>query len=247
MPEDIISDYYIKKERKLLKDFKSRLILATNLLKEYLKQHNPENLIDQIIDEYKGYFPKIPYLGGFKSPLTQILVRCVSELAIFRVLERNGLSFREIGEFHYRFNLKHHKKRREALVQANKKPSQYPFESVYIEYQRKLTEETQARIYPDNWIMEFVEGQGNNFEWGWDIYQCGVQQAYKILKGEKYLPLICLGDFYEAEGLGYGFSRTESLGFGGKKCTHRFVKQSKAPKAWPPYDLEEFNKDFWSE
>ena len=130
---------------------------------------------------------------------------------------------------------------------ADQKPSQYPFESVYIEYQRKLTEETQARIYPDNWIMEFVEGQGNNFEWGWDIYQCGVQQAYIILKGEKYLPLICLGDFYEAEGLGYGFSRTESLGFGGKKCTHRFVKQSKAPKAWPPYDLEEFNKDFWSE
>jgi hypothetical protein len=67
------------------------------------------------------------------------------------------------------------------------------------------------------------------------------------LGGEKYLPLICLGDFYEAEGLGFGFSRTESLGFGGKKCTHRFVKNAKSPKAWPPYDLKEFNQEFWSE
>lgn len=240
-------DYYIKKERKLLKDFNSRLILAKDLLKEYIEQISSDKLTEQMIEEYKSYFPKIPYLGGFKNPLTQILVRCVSELAIFKVLEKNGLLFREIGEFHYRFSLEHHKKRRDALIQANKEPSQYPFEPTYVEYQRKLCEDTQKRDYPDNWIMEFIEGTGKSFEWGWDIYQCGVQQAYKVLGGEKYLPLICLGDFYEAEGLGFGFSRTETLGFGGKKCTHRFVQNSKVPKAWPPYDLKEFNQHFWSE
>ena len=86
---------------------------------------------------------------------------------------------------------------------------------------------------------------GENFEWGWDITACGVQKGYKKLGAEKYLPFICLGDHYEAEGLGFGFTRTETLGFGAEKCTHRFVRNIKTPKAWPPYDLEEFNPDYW--
>lgn len=247
MATNNITDYYVKKEHKLLKDFNSRLVLAKSLLEERFKDENPAKFITQMNAEFVRYLPKIPYLGGFKNPFTQILVRCVSELAIFRILEQNGLSFLEIGEFHYKFNLAHHKKRREALKKANKDSSQYPFESAYVDYQRQLTKETQERIYPDNWVMDFIDGNGKDFEWGWDIYQCGVQQTYKILDAEKYLPMICLGDFYEAEGLGFGFSRTETLGFGGKKCTHRFVKNAKAPKAWPPYDLEEYNPEFWKE
>jgi len=242
-----MTNYYVKKERKLLKDFNSRLDLAKTFLEETFKDENPGKFITQMNEEFVRYLPKIPYLGGFKNPFTQILVRCVSELAIFRILEKNGLSFLEIGEFHYKFNLAQHIKRREALKKANKNPSQYPFEPAYVDYQRQLTKETQERVYPDNWVMDFIDGNGIDFEWGWDIYQCGVQQAYKILDAEKYLPMICLGDFYEAEGLGFGFSRTETLGFGGKKCTHRFIKNTQAPKAWPPYDLEEYNAEFWKE
>jgi len=171
----------------------------------------------------------------------------MSDLAIFRVLEKNGFSFREIGEFHYNYVIRAHKARKEVLENSGRDPSQYPFDPVYVDYQKKLTEETQKKMYPDDWVMDFVQGNGEKFEWGWDITECAVQKAYKRLGEEKYLPFICLGDHYEAEGLEYGFTRTQALGFGAPFCTHRFVQNYKTPRAWPPDDLEEFNAKFFQD
>jgi hypothetical protein len=196
-------------------------------------------------EEFEDMLPKLPYIGGQKNPTTMILTRCVSDLAIFRVLEENGFTFEEIGEFHYKYSIFNHETRKEILEKAGRDPSHYPFDQVYVDYQKKLTEQTQKRLYPDDWVMEFVKGDGIEFDWGWDIYECGVQKVFKKFGADKYIPLICLGDFYEAEGLGFGFSRTETLGFGAKKCSHRFIKNSKAPRAWPPYKLKEFNPDYW--
>ena len=58
---------------------------------------------------------------------------------------------------------------------------------------------------------------------------------------------MCLGDHYEAEGLGFGFSRTQAIGFGAPICTHRFVKNYQTPNAWPPYELEEFDIKYFQE
>ena len=44
--------------------------------------------------------------------------------------------------------------------------------------------------YADDWVMEFVDGDGKDFDWGWDIHECGIQKAYKKFGGEKYLPFI---------------------------------------------------------
>jgi hypothetical protein len=174
-----------------------------------------------------------------------ILTKCISDLAIFRILEKEGFTFNEIGEFHHNYVARVQKARKEILEKAGRDASEYPFDPVYVSYQKKLTEDTKLKLYPDDWVMDFVQGEGEKFEWGWNITECGVQKAYKKLGNEKYLPLICLGDFYEAEGLGFGFTRTMSLGFGADKCTHRFTRTLKTPTAWPPFDLEEFNPEYW--
>ncbi len=245
MTTKIVDDFYVKKKSKFIKSFDERLAVVNEVLGKKFDNNKCEELINQMRAEFEGILPHIPYIGGQKNPLTLILVKCMSDLAVFRTLEKIGFSFGEIGVFHYNYILEVNKNRKKALEQAGRDPSQYPFDPVYMDYQKKLTEETQLRLYPDDWVMDFVEGDGENFEWGWDITACGVQKGYKKLGAEKYLPFICLGDHYEAEGLGFGFTRTETLGFGAEKCTHRFVRNIKTPKAWPPYDLEEFNPDYW--
>jgi hypothetical protein len=240
-----VANYYLKKKTKLLKEFDNHLIELHKLLDEKYNEKKSIELIKKMKETFENILPNIPYIGGQKNPTTMILTRCVSDLAIFRVLEEEGFAFKEIGEIHYNYSIKNHKVRRKMLEKAGRDPSNYPFDPVYVDYQKKLTEETQKRIYPDDWVMEFVEGDGKKFDWGWDIYECGVQKAYKKLGGEKYLPFICLGDHYEAEALGFGFSRTQTLGFGASICDHRFIKNNKTPPAWPPYDLKEFNKNFF--
>ncbi|NVM16966.1 MAG: L-2-amino-thiazoline-4-carboxylic acid hydrolase [Candidatus Lokiarchaeota archaeon] len=245
MTVKIVEDFYVKKKTKFMRSFNERLSLVKEELCKKYDDKKSEELINQMKSEFEKILPDIPYIGGQKNPTTLVLVKCISDLAVFRTLEKIGFSFREIGEFHYNYVIGTHKVRKEALEQAGGDPSQYPFDPVYMNYQKKLTEETQMKLYPDDWVMDFVKGDGETFEWGWDITECGVQKAYKKLGDEKYLPFICLGDHYEAEGLGFGFSRTQALGFGAPLCTHRFVQNYKTPSAWPPDDLEEYNAEFF--
>jgi len=249
MVAKIVDDFYVRKKSKFMRNFNERLAVVSEELQKKFDDKKPEELLNQMKEEFAIILPDIPYIGGQKSPLTLILVKCMSDLAIFRTLEKAGFSFREIGEFHYNYVKTALKLRKEALEKAGKDPSEYPFDTVYRDYQKKLTEDTQKNLYPDDWVMDFIEskGEGDNFEWGWDITECSVQKAYKKLGDEKYLPFICLGDYYEAEGLGFGFSRTQALGFGAPLCTHRFVKNYKTPRAWPPDDLEEFNSKFFQD
>ncbi len=247
MVAKIVEDFYVRKKSKFMRGFDERLIFVKNELFKKFDNLKSEELISQMKAEFEKILPDIPYIGGQKNPTTLVLVKCMSDLAVFRILEKNGFSFREIGEFHYKYVIAAHKLRKEALEKASRDPSQYPFDPVYMDYQKKLTEETHKKLYPDDWVMDFVEGDQKSFVWGWDIQECGVQKAYKKLGDEKYTPFICLGDYYEAEGLGFGFSRTKTLGFGAPLCTHRFVKNHKTPRAWPPDDLKEFNSKFFQD
>lgn len=247
MVAKIVDDFYVRKKSKFMRSFDERLAVVNEELCKKFDGKKSEELTSQMKAEFENILPDIPYIGGQKNPTTLVLVKCVSDLAIFRTLEKIGFSFREIGEFHYNYVMAALKLRKEALEKSGRDPSQYPFDSVYMDYQKKLTEETQMKLYPDDFVMDFVEGDGDSFEWGWNIQECGVQKAFKKFGGEKYLPFICLGDHYEAEGLGFGFSRTQALGFGAPICTHRFVKNYKTPRAWPPYELEEFDSKYFQE
>ncbi|MBA7610278.1 hypothetical protein ES703_17485 [subsurface metagenome] len=247
MVAKIVEDFYVRKRSKFMKSFDERLTLANEELCTKFDDKKSEELISQMKAEFEKILPDIPYIGGQKNPTTLVLVKCMSDLAIFRTLEKIGFSFREIGEFHYNYVMAAHKLRKEALEKAGRDPFQYPFDLVYMDYQKKLTEETQMKRYPDDWVMDFVEGDGDSFEWGWDIQECGVQKAFKKFGDEKYLPFICLYDHYEAEGLGFGFSRTQTIGFGAPICMHRFVKNYKTPRSWPPDDLEEYKAEFFQD
>jgi hypothetical protein len=239
-------DYYIKKKSKIVKDFEGELDVAAELLESWYNPKEVDEVVDLMKNEFEEMIPNIPYIGGQKNPTTLILLRCVSNLAIFRILEKKGFSFEEIGEFYYKFSIGNHQKRKLLLEKAGRDPAQYPFEKSYLDYQKKLCEDTQKREYSGDWVMDFVNGDGKSFDWGWNIYDCGVQKAYEKFGGLKYLPFICLGDHYEAEALGFGFSRTQTLGFGAPLCDHRFIRNSKTKPAWPPFNLQEFNPNHWN-
>ena len=174
--------------------------------------------------EYEKLIPEIPYIGGNKNPYTIFLISGVSGLAMFRVLEKEGFTQREVGEFYYKFRDILHSIRKKRVEKRGKDPSQYPFELSHVEFMKKLCETSKLRKYPDDWVMDFVEGDGKTFEWGFNFQECGLQKLFKRLDAEKYTPFSCLTDFSEAEILGFGFSRTQTIAFGAPICDHKFVK-----------------------
>ncbi len=242
MAVKVVKDYYIRRKPKLMKNFSNHIKIARSILKKKYDEAKINEMFDLMKAEYEKLIPEIPYIGGVKNSFTNLLVGGISSLAMFRILEREGYTHREIGEFYYKFSDLQNTIRKKSLEKIGKDPAQYPFESAYIDYAKKLCETSKLRNYPDDWVADYVEGDGKTFEWGFNFHKCGIHKVLKRLDAEKYTPFFCLYDFSEANILGFGFSRTQAIGFGAPMCDHRYVKKYKTPRGWPPDDLPEFDK-----
>ncbi len=240
MSVKVVADYYIKRKGKLMKNFDRQLAILSKLMRNKFSEAKIDEMVNQMKAEYEKIIPEIPYIGGQKNPMTLILIVSMSDLAILRILEKEGFNLREIGQFYYEFGEERFKRRKRNLERIGKDPEQYPFEPEYMKMAKILCELKQKRDYPDDLVSDYIEGDGDSYEWGFNFNQCGIYNVYKRLGAEKYVPFICLLDFSEANILGYGFSRTQTIGNGDPICDHRYIKNSKTPRAWPPDNVEEF-------
>lgn len=240
MSVKMVDNYYIKRKGKLMITFEKQFGILSKLLMKKFDEAKINEMLNQMKAEYEKLIPELPYIGGAKNAMTILLIGGISDLAIFRILEKEGFTLREIGQLHYELSDERNKRRAINLEKIGKEPSQYPFEPQYIDAVKPMSEQSQKRNYPDDWIMDFVEGDSKSYEWGFNFDQCGIYNVYKRLGAEKYVPFICLSDFSEANILGFGFSRTQTIGNGAPLCNHRYIKNSKTPRAWPPDNLEEF-------
>ncbi len=118
MVAKIVDGFYERKKSKFMRSFDERLIHVNEELCKKFDDKKSEELVNQMKAGFEKILPDIPYIGGQKNPTTLVLAKCMSDLAIFRVLEKAGFSFREIGEFHYNYVIAVQKLRREVLEKA---------------------------------------------------------------------------------------------------------------------------------
>ena len=225
-----VKDYYIKRKAKLLKNFNKYTNDVRKLLAGKFDDDKIEKILTQMNEEFENLIPKIPYIGGAKNFYTNILIQVISNLAIFRILENEGFTYREIGELFYELADGHHRLRKESMEKIGRDPAQYPFEKDHINGIKAFAEYTQKRAYPYDWVWDFVEGDGISFEYGFNVSECGVYKIFKELGAEKYVPLQCMNRIREANIFGYGLFRPQTLAIGAPTCDYRFIKKLKAPQ-----------------
>jgi hypothetical protein len=100
--------------------------------------------------------------------------------------------------------------------------------------------ESQRRAHPGNWVGEFVEGDGESFDYGFNFTECGWLKLVEREGGAEIAPYICLSDYAKMRGVGIGFLRTQTLAAGAKLCDFRFIKGYKTARGWPPEALGEW-------
>lgn len=223
-----------------MKDFDSILPILQRIFAKKLSDEKINELFNLMKPEYEDIIPEIPYIGGKKNFFTNYLIGGASVLAIIRILEKEGFTLWDIGEFLYNLSDINNKFRKKKMEETGNNPSQYLFEKEHMDYMKVLTEESHKREYPENWVADYIEGDGKTFEWGFNVYECGIHKFFKKYDAEKYVPFICLSDFSEANIFGFGFSRTQTLSNGAPLCDHRYIKNVETPRAWPPDNIKEF-------
>ena len=234
-------NYYVEIKDKMIKDFDKMFQCTRQALEQHFNQSKIEQLYQASKEEFINLLPQVPYIGGLKNKLTMNLIGGAIVLAVIKPLEKEGLTIREIGKVIYTtFAL---------YVQAMPIPrclrwlfNKLAFASFSLKKARKQAEESLFRKYSGDFVTEFVEGDGEDFDFGIDYIECAIHKLYQEQGAEKYLQYVCLGDYPMFQALGIGFSRTQTIGSGGHKCDARFKRGGKTANGWPPEELAEWRE-----
>lgn len=138
--------------------------------------------------------------------MTWHLVCSTTSLALYKVMKARGIPAKVTGKIIYDAIT-------EQVRQLPVSPAQ-PLSPEDIQIKRKQAERSQKRRYPGDWVWEFVEGDGVEFDYGYDFTECGTQKFYHKKGADTFLPFFCFFDFATNKASDWGLTRTMTLAEG---------------------------------
>jgi hypothetical protein len=216
-------DNYIYCKKQLLEAFDKSVSRNKSVLITRFGSDNASSLISESRHEYEALIPQIPFIGH-KSPFLIFLIPASRYLAVYRVLQSKGLTIEKAGQLIYLMNEAECK----AIPSILRCIIRYLwFSPLFIWRIKRRAKESQAREHSGGYVLTFIEGDGQTFDWGLDYTECAgckflIQQGVPELA-----PLMCSFDKAVSETLGWGLTRTITIADGGRKCDFRFKKGGK--------------------
>jgi hypothetical protein len=206
-----------------------------NVLLNRLGKSATRRLMTDIRREYGTLAPEMPYIGGEENMFTEWLIYGVYYLAVYRVLKAKGQSVEEVGKVIY------------DTFQAM---ADYPkwflrlvgrlkYNEKYLGRLKEAAAKTQERRYPGNWVATFIEGDGESFDYGIDITECGIYKFYSTQGACELTPYLCLSDYVVSHAFDRGLVRYKTLAEGAEVCDFRYKKGGETfvnplREGWPP-------------
>lgn len=220
MPGQIVG-YYSQCQQKLLKDFdQTSALLEDWLVARYGKEFTSK-IQSEVRQEYEKLIPEIPYIQGFRARiLNSFLFITAQELAVYKALKKHGKPASEAWEVCH-----------EALrVKLAKVPQwkrwllkRWMFSSLVKKIMRKRARQQEKGCFGD-FEIEYLGGDGDQYDFGVNYVQCGHQTFVNKHGGEEFAPYVCMSDIALSETFGWGLLRTQTLADGCAHCDFRFKK-----------------------
>jgi hypothetical protein len=226
MDTPIDSDYYIIRKTDLLKAFDEESQYWRAVIAIQYEGDFADILLREAREEFEALLPQIPYIGGNENHLTGSLVESVRPLAFYKAMQRHGKTAEETGKLLYDA----------AVARMNEAPVAIPpsemlTDGQLMERRRKRAQRSQEGRYPEDYVYEFVEGDGEEFDYGYDFLECATQKFYHVQNADEFTPFYCFLDYPKSR---MGLRRTMTLAQGHTKCNHRFKEGRGAELRWPP-------------
>jgi hypothetical protein len=218
------TNYYTTQREALLEEFDSLFKFARPHLVTECGKINAAAIIADTRRQFAALIPDIPYIGGRDNVLTENLVMSAWCLAFFRVMKNWGRSRSEAYAIIYslvdqwlRRNPSSHVKATGALRRA----------PIYISSLKKHAQHSLLREFPGDWVYTFVEGDGNEFDYGLDYTECGICKFFHDQAADDLVPYLCALDFPLTRARGLAMKRTMTLSSGAQKCDFRICTARK--------------------
>jgi len=214
-----VDSYYISRKRLLVVEFG----LAARVARKVVAAHYGDRFTDAIAvearQEYESLIPQLPYIGGRENPFTQIMVAAGMFLALYKPLKAHGKAVEEIGALVYEAVERAYDLFPRSLLRLYGRLS---FTRHSLWKARVMALESQKRRYAGDWVYSFVEGDGEEFDYGLDFEECGIGKFFQAQGAEEFAPSMCRLDFIASDWLGWGLVRTGTIAEGAEKCDFRY-------------------------
>lgn len=191
--------------------------LSQTVSEEY-DEEQAEGLAGEMVDIYGGMIDDLPYIGGDRNGLTDVLTECSMSVAFCLTMKKRGWSVDDAGRINYLTV--------ERYYRENPVPPRQRYRSGDVAKKREDAEEfaawTQERDYPGNWVAAFRGNVKRPYIYGTDYLECGnlkLCRDYGIVEFCKYL---CMLDNITYRARGQGLTRTTTLADGFDRCDFRF-------------------------
>ena len=181
-----------------------------------------EAIAKETMERFEALLPDIPYIGGGENRLTKTLYMTAAMLAMYQSLRTRGelveaaarLIYLGASSFYGGFPT------RLLLRWQGRKQ----FSRKRIEQRRRDAAVSQRRRYPDDWVFNIVEGDGQTFQWGLEYTECGVVKYLSRQGAPELAPYLCWLDYPVFAASRVKLVRTETLAQGCQRCDFRFSR-----------------------
>lgn len=220
MPSQIMG-YYSSRKEKLLKDFdRISALIKASLVARYSKEFT-STLQREARQEYEKLIPEIPYIKGSRaSALNSFLLCTAQELAAYKAMKKHDKPPGEVWELCHealRFRLAEIPQWKLWLLRR------FMFSRLVRKIVARRSRQQQKVRFGD-FEVEYLIGEGDEFDFGVNYLQCGNLTFVKRHGGEEFAPYVCMSDIVLGEALGWGLIRTQTLANGCSHCDFRFKK-----------------------
>lgn len=179
-----------------------------------------EAVVRETLKRFEALLPEIPYIGGDKNVLTENLYLSAAMLAMYQSLKARGKSVEEVARLIY--------------LGTSAFYSSFPFAWLLrwqgrqlfsqrrIEQRRHDGKRSQERRYPEDWVFEVIEADGQTLQFGVDYTECGIVKYLARQDASELAPCLCWLDYPMCIAMRVKLIRTETIAQGSKRCNFRF-------------------------
>ena len=230
--------YYADRKEKLLKDLGVLFGSAHRILPAYAKASEVPAILDDTRQGLGDLLAHLPDLGGDRNLFNPSIAAGVAALAYIRALESRGVPSASIHESLYRIYFDAYSSLPRLVKTALR---WFEFSGTHMRQLKAFARWTHTRAHPDNFVVDFVPGDGRDFDFGFDVTECAVEKFYRRMHAEEHLPYVCIGDFAASCALKTGLRRTTTIPHGAAICDFRYGRKRVSLSGLPLEQLPEYN------
>jgi hypothetical protein len=174
-------------------------------------------LANRLDEELVAALSQLPNIGSPEENRWAVNMPLAAlALAVYRVLVPEFASVEVVGQILYQTLQEQTSGIPTLLMHATYN------EQAMIQATKALAARSQQRQYPGDWVMTFVEGDGQDFTYGVDVTECAILKYLTVQGAQQLAPYLCLADYVTSEALGRGLVRNSTLAEGCASCDFRY-------------------------